>query len=156
MSSRPADLFVNRRGAVLVLAPSREGQLAHLADTRRVVLDREGDAMNALCRWVFADLPKGTLRDEWGNPYDHQAHTLLAGSLADGEELVRAMVENGFHVVDAPDFFVPFQTLDFTNAEDSDQLRVRHPRAFALARRERPSTHQLVTSIRDSMVVGER
>ncbi len=154
--SHPADLYVNRRGPVLVLAPSRDGRLAHLAETRRVVLDREGETMNALCRWVFADLPKGTLRDDWGNPYDHQALTLLAGSLADGEELIRAMIELGFNVVDAPDFFVPFQTINITDAEDSDQLRNRHPRAFALARRERPTPTQLVTWIRDSMIVGER
>lgn len=154
--SRPADFFVNRRGSVLVLAPSRDGRLAHLAETRRVTLDREGETINALCRWIFADLPRLTLRDDWGNPYDHQAHTLLAGTLADGEELVRSLVEQGFSVVDAPDFFVPFQTLAFTDPEDSDLLRSRHPRAFALARRERPTTAQLVTWIRDTMVVGER
>lgn len=154
--SRPADFYVNRRGSVLVLAPSREGRLAHLAETRRVVLDRDGEVVNALCRWIFADLPRLTLRDAWGNPYDHQAHTLLAGSLADGEDLMRGLVEQGFSVVDAPDFFVPFQTLGFTDAEDSDLLRVRHPRAFALARRERPTSAQLVTWIRDTMVVGER
>jgi len=154
--SRPADFHVNRRGPVLVLAPSRDGRLAHLAETRRVALDRDGEPMNALCRWIFADLPRNTLRDEWGNAYDHQAHTLLAGTLADGEDLMRALVEQGFSVVDAPDFFVPFQTLAFTDAEDSDLLRVRHPRAFALARRERPTTGQLVTWIRDTMVVGER
>jgi hypothetical protein len=154
--SRPADFYVNRRGAVLVLAPSRDGRLAHLAETRRVVLDREGEAVNAICRWIFADLPRHSLRDEWGNAYDHQAHTLLAGSLADGEELVGALLEQGFTVVDSPDFFVPFQTLAFTDAEDSDLLRARHPRAFALARRERPTTGQLVTWIRDTIVVGER
>jgi len=154
--SRPADLHVNRRGAVLVLAPSRDGRLAHLAETRQVVLDRDGEAMNALCRWIFADLPRNTLRDEWGNPYDHQAHNLLSGSLADGEDLMRALVEQGFSVVDAPDFFVPLQTLGFTDVDDSDQLRTRHPRAFALARRERPTTGQLATWIRQSMVVGER
>jgi|GEM_PF-3394418 len=154
--SRPADFFVNRRGSVLVLAPSRDGRLAHLAETRRVALERDGEPMNALCRWIFADLPRLTLRDAWGNPYDHQAHTLLAGSLADGEELMRGLIEQGFSVEDAPDFFVPFQTLAFTDPEDSDQLRLRHPRAFALARRERPTSAQLVTWIRDTMVVGER
>ena len=154
--SVPADFHVNRRGPVLVLAPSREGRLAHLAETRRVVLDRNGETVNALCRWIFADLPRGTLRDDWGNAYDHQAHTLLAGALADGEELVRALVEQGFNVQDAPDFFVPFQTLAFDDSEDSDLLRRRHPRAFALARRERPTAAHLVTWIRDTMVVGER
>ena len=154
--SRPADFHVNRRGPVLVLAPSREGRLAHLAETRRVMLDREGETVNALCRWIFADLPRSTLRDAWANPYDHQAHTLLAGTLADGDELVRALVDQGFHVQDAPDFFVPFQTLAFDDPEDSDLLRLRHPRAFALARRERPTAANLITWIRDTMVVGER
>lgn len=154
--SRTADFFVNRRGSVLVLAPSREGRLAHLAETRRVALERDGEPMNALRRWIFADLPRHTLHDAWGNLYDHAAHSLLAGTLADGEELARALVEQGFVVSDAPDFFVPFQTLAFTDPEDSDLLRLRHPRAFALARRERPTSAQLVTWIRDTMVVGER
>jgi hypothetical protein len=152
--SRTADLYVNRMGKVFVVAPSEKGRLGHIADTRKVALERHSEPKPSLCRWIFADIPKGTLTDEWGNAYDHQVHFLLAGTVAEGEELVQALVQEGFHVQDAPDLFVPFQTLNPADSASSDALRVRHPRAFALARRERPSVRQLVTAIRDAGLIN--
>ncbi len=153
--SRTADLYVNRMGNVFVLAPAAEGRLGHIAATRKVALERHGEVKQSLCRWIFADIPKNTLTDEWGNAYDHQVHFLLAGTVAEGEELVQALVEEGFQVQDAPHLFVPFQTLNPADSASSDALRVRHPRAFALARRERPSVRQLVTAIRDSVLINQ-
>ncbi len=152
--SRNADLYVNRMGPILVLAPASGGKLSHIAETRKVALQRDGEVQSGLCRWIFADIPRNTLEDAWGNRYDHQVHSLLAGTVAEGEELIKALVHEGFRVEDSPDLFVPFQTLDARDAETSDQIRVRHPRAFALARRERPTMRQLVTAIRDSVLIN--
>jgi hypothetical protein len=153
-TTRPADLFANRMHGVLVAAPAPGGRLGPLVETRLVALERNGEVHSGLTRWIFADVPRGTLRDDWGNPYDHEVHTLLAGTLAEGEAFLRAMVDAGFVVADAPDLFVPLQTLDAADRDASDQLRTRFPRAFALARRGRPTLQQLVTSLRDAALLS--
>lgn len=151
---KAADLYTNQMGKVLVLAPTATGQLRHLVESRTVVLSKGGEAIQALKRWIFADIPHDTLKDQWGNPYDHQVHTLLAGPLSAGKALVAGLREQGFSISEEGEFFVPFQTLNPYDVASSDDLRHRHPRAFALARRENPSAGQLVTSIRDSMMAG--
>ena len=150
----PTDFFFNQMGDVLVLAPAPTGRFRHMVEERVVALSRGAEPSKALSRWIFADIPERTLVDEWGNHYDHQVHFLLAGDLSAGKELLQALEGEGFVVARAEDFFVPFQTLDPSDRESSDELRQRHARAFALARRERPTVRQLATSIRDSIVVG--
>lgn len=153
--TEPADLYMNAIGHVMVLAPTPDGRLSHLVEERNVVLERGGERVKAMTRWIFGDFPRNTLRDDWGNPFDHQVHTLLAGSLAAGEALVRELRAEGLRVSEEANLFVPFQTLDVWDLEGSDELRHRHARAFAIARRERPSARDIMTSLRDSMVARD-
>lgn len=148
------DLYLNHIGHVLVLGPTPGGRLGRIAEERTVALHRGGPTSIALSRWIFADLPLQTLLDEWGNPYDHQVHGLLAGDLQDGLLLLKELREAGFAIEAAEDFFVPFQTLDPHDRDSSDQLRERFPRAFALARRGRPTLRELITIQRDSALLG--
>ena len=68
-------------GQTLVIAPTETGRLNGLASTQNVVFQRDGDKLsNGLTRWVFADLQRKTLKDQWNNTYDHEAHSLLVGS----------------------------------------------------------------------------
>ncbi|MEL6181743.1 MAG: hypothetical protein AAFS10_22475 [Myxococcota bacterium] len=154
MQNTPPDFFFNQMGNVLVLAPAPSGRFRHLIEERHVALNQGSDPTKALSRWIFADIPERTLTDDWGNPYDHQVHFLLAGDLEAGKGLMQALESEGFVLDQAEEFFVPFQTLDPNDRESSDALRQRHARAFALARRERPTVRDLATSIRDSIVVG--
>ena len=153
--TQPADLFVNQLGHVLVVAPTREGRLRQFAEERNVVLDRGGERLKALARWIFADFPTRTLMDDWGNSYDHAVHTLIVGTLDEGRAFVEELSEQGFDARTEVGFFVPFQTIDPNDREGSDLLRVRHARAFAIARRETPSATDIITAFRDSVVVGE-
>ena len=149
------DLFANRLNQFLIVAPAPNGRLDRLVEYRSVIFQRNGTELEqGLTRWIFADLPKKTLKDSWGNPYDHQAHSLLAGTFAEGEAFVQQLESQEFVVEDAPTLFVPLQTLDINSEQSSDRLRTDHPRAFALARRDRPSMSSMVTSLRDSMVLG--
>ena len=149
------DLYTNRLGDVLVVAPALEGRLSQLAEQRNVVFGRgQGDQQESLTRWVFADIPKNSLSDQWGNPYDHQVHTLIVGTLQEGNNLIAKLKDRGFHVNSASEMFVPFQTLNIHDRESSDSLRTSHPRAFALSRRERPELNKLITALRDSVVIG--
>lgn len=149
------DLFTNRLGNVLVAAPSLTGSLAGFGSQRQVALERgTGQVGPALARWIFADLPQGTLRDQWGNPYDHAAHTLIVGNLAEGEAFIAELVEAGVEVEEADNLFVPFQTVKVDDVADSDALRERHPRSFALAIRRLPDLRRLITSVRDAVSLG--
>ena len=149
-----SDLFVNQIGSVMVVAPTPTGQLQELVQKKVVAFYEKKDEVPALTRWIFADFPQGTLVDQWGNRYDHQVHSLLAGSLDDGRRFLELLTESGFIVSQAEDFFVPFQKLDINSEESSDGLRKAHPRAFALAIRGRKSALALVTDIRDSIIVS--
>ena len=149
------DLFVNRLNRFLIVAPAPGGRLDHLVEYKSVIFQRDGTALErGLTRWIFADLPTKTLKDTWNNPYDHQAHSLLAGTFEDGEAFVQQLEAQEFVVEEAETLFVPLQTLDINSETSSDHLRSHHPRAFALARRDRPSMSSMVTSLRDSMVLG--
>ena len=149
------DLYVNRLNRFLIVAPAPKGRLDHLAEYKNVIFQRDGAELEqGLTRWIFADLPNKTLKDSWGNPYNHQAHSLLAGTFAEGEAFVQQLEAQDFIVEDASSLFVPLQTLDVESQDTSDHLRAHHPRAFALARRDRPSMSSMVTALRDSMVIG--
>ena len=80
MSTHNADIFFKQLGDVLVVAPSQQGKLAHLAQTRTVSFNLDANppvVTEGLTRWIFADFDKNTLMDQWENPHDHQVHTLL-------------------------------------------------------------------------------
>jgi len=150
------DLYTNRMGNVLVVAPSHNGRLAHLAQDRQAVLNRDTrEREHCIGRWLFADVQQGTLTDQWGNTYDHQVRSLLAGSVAEGEAFLADLEEAGFAIEPAGRLFVPLQKLDAQDEASSDQLRQRHSRAFAIALRERPSTASLVTALQDSALIGD-
>ena len=150
-----ADFFTNRIGNIMVVAPSPDGDFSHIAEYRNIVFYSEkGEQEQALTRWIFADIEKNTLIDDWGNQYDHQVHFLLAGNLAEGIQFLDGLQSNGFVVKQAEKLFVPFQTLDATNTETSDNLRTLHARAFALARRENPRLQDLLTSYRDASLIS--
>ena len=150
-----ADLFMNKIGSILVVAPSKTGKLSHMVEMKKVVFYQQtGEAVDAITRWIFADLPVSTLQDQWGNLYDHQVHSLLSGTLAEGQQFIEMLSENGFIIDEAEDMFVPFQRIDISSAESSDGLRDSHPRAFALARRGKKSIRGLVTDIRDSVLIN--
>jgi hypothetical protein len=149
------DIYTNRMGLVLVVAPAPGGRLTHLIEERNVIFQRDGSVIErGITRWIFADIAKGTLQDEWGNAYNHQAHSLLVGNLADGIAFVAALAEQGLKVEEADQLFVPLQTLDPCSQLESDQLRHQFPRAFAVARRETPQISDLVTVLRDAMIMG--
>jgi len=148
------DIYTNTIGQTLVIAPTEAGRLSGLASTRNVVFQRDGDKLSkGLTRWVFSNLEHNTLQDQWNNAYDHEAHSLLVGSLEEGEALLQTLQESDLVIVDHDDFFVPFQTLDINSQASSDQLRAHHPRAFALSRRDRPSISEILTLLRDSTVI---
>ena len=148
------DIYTNQIDRTIVIAPTENGRLSSIASTRNVVFQRDGDTQSkGLTRWVFADLAHNTLKDQWDNPYDHEAHSLLVGSFAEGQQLLQALEETDLIILTHTDFFVPFQTLDIQNQVSSDQLRVHHPRAFALSRRDRPSLSEIRTLLRDSTVI---
>ena len=147
-----SDIYTNSIGSVMVVAPTPNGQLSTLAVTKQVSFTG-GAVQPALMRWVFADFPQATLSDEWGNQYDHQVHSLLSGTLAEGREFLEALAEMGCVVEEAADFFVPFQKVDVSSVASSDALRENHPRAFALAHRGRKSVAALVTDIRDATLL---
>ena len=145
------DLYSNHIGTVLSIAPTTVGRFAQLAQTKRVSLYRDKqDVGEALSRWLFADFVPKSLVDVWGNRYDHQVHTLLSGTLAQGEALLTELEAHGCTIVEASGFFVPLQNVDINDVESSDQLRHRHPRAFALARRDKPDRGTLLTMLKDS------
>ena len=149
------DLYANHIGTVLCIAPTTVGRFAELAQTKRLSLYRDSDIVGeALSRWIFADFPKETLMDGWGNRYDHQVHTLLAGSLQEGENLISTLETKGCCIQEAPEFFVPLQNLNVHDQESSDGLRERHPRAFALARRDSIDINRLLTHLRDAQMLG--
>lgn len=148
------DIYTNQIGQTLVIAPTETGRLNGLAGTRNVIFQRDGDKQTkGLTRWVFADLPQNTLKDQWDNAYDHEAHSLLVGSLKEGQALLQTLRESDLVVTDHDDFFVPFQTLDIHSQDSSDRLRASHPRAFALSRRDRPDVAEILTLLRDSTVI---
>lgn len=149
-----SDVYTNAIGNVMVVAPAAQGRLAHISETRVVAFGGEVAIKEALTRWVFADLQTATLEDDWGNRYDHQVHSLLSGTLAEGRELLEKLGEMGCVVEQADELFVPFQRVDIDSVSSSDALRTKHPRAFALARRGRKSISAIVTDIRDSSVFG--
>ena len=131
------DLYSNHIGTVLSIAPTTVGRFAQLAQTKRVSLYQDkNDVGEALSRWLFADFSPKSLIDLWGNRYDHQVHTLLSGTLAQGEALLSELEAHGCNIVEASGFFVPLQNVEINNVESSDLLRNKHPRAFALARRD--------------------
>lgn len=151
-----SDVFINRLGRSLVVAPSDTGRLSFLAERRSAVLNKDsGEVERVLARWVFADLPGRTLKDAWGNPYDHQAHHLLAGSLADGERFLAELAEIGVTIAEEPQLFVPLKTVELHDESDSDLLRERHARAFAVAIRRLPRVSDLNTQIHDSDLIGQ-
>jgi hypothetical protein len=148
------DLFTNQIGKTLVIAPTDTGRLNSLSNSKTVAFKRDGDVTSkGLTRWVFADLDRLTLTDRWNNPYDHEAHSLLSGTLSEGQSFLKSLKEADLIVMDHDDFFVPFQTLDINSQTTSDALRSNHPRAFALARREAPSLNHILTLLRDSSVI---
>ena len=149
-----SDVYTNTMGHVMVVAPTSSGQLKALADSKSIAFADDLDVKSVLTRWVFADFPMGTLTDEWGNRYDHQVHSLLSGTLAEGREFLETLSELGCVVEEASEFFVPFQKLDLSSVQSSDALRTEHSRAFALARRGRKSIAAIVTDIRDSGLLG--
>lgn len=148
-----ADVYTNSIGSVMVIAPTTSGQLQTIAETRNVAFGEDMELKPALMRWVFADFSTGTLTDEWGNRYDHQVHSLLSGTLAEGRELLEALAEMGCVIEEAEELFVPFQKMDLLSETSSDALRVEHARAFALARRGRKSIAAIITDIRDSSMM---
>ncbi len=149
------DLYINRIGRVLVVAPAPGGALGHLVERRYAVLNRESRELeHALSRWIFADLARGTLRDQWNNAYDHAAISLLAGSFDDGEAFIAAASKAGLAVATHDNLFVPLQKLDATSELTSDNLRTAHPRGFALARREQPQIDALLAAARDQAELG--
>ena len=124
------------------------------SEQRNIIFNQENNVIEkGMTRWIFTDIPQKTLKDEWGNVFDHQVHNLLAGSLQDGLAFLESLATHEFHIQDAPALFVPFQTLDPGDVESSDSLRSHHPRAFALARRERPNLKHLLTIIRDEAML---
>lgn len=149
-----SDVFTNTMGSVMVVAPSANGRLASIAETKKVAFGENLDSRQALTRWVFADFAQGTLEDEWGNRYDHQVHSLLSGTLEEGHAFLKALAELGCIIDEASELFVPFQKLNIDSAVSSDSLRTEHARAFALARRGRQSIAGIVTEIRDAGVLG--
>ena len=149
-----SDVYTNTMGHVMVVAPTPNGQLKALADSKSIAFADDLDVKSVLTRWVFADFSMGTLTDEWGNRYDHQVHSLLSGTLAEGREFLETLSELGCVVEEASEFFVPFQKIDLTSVQSSDALRTEHSRAFALARRGRKSIAAIVTGIRDAGLVG--
>ena len=149
-----ADLYFNKIGNVLVIAPTETGALASIVEHRSIQFSENAELENALTRWVFADFSKETLEDQWGNPYDHSVHQLIAGSLSEGITLINDLRENGLEVVSADHMFVPFQRLDLNSNSASDALRINHPRAFALARRVLPDLTVLLTIAKDTSVLG--
>ena len=151
-----SDLFFNQIGSVMVVAPNPAGRLKDLVQQKTVAFYENQDGEAALTRWIFADFPQGTLKDQWNNRYDHQVHSLLSGSISDGKRFVEMLGERGFIIEEATELFVPFQKLDIHSEESSDGLRSAHPRAFALARRGRKSVVALVNDIRDSVIVNQR
>ena len=149
------DLYANHLGNVLCIAPTSVGRFAKLAEIKRVSLYSESDVVGeALSRWIFANFPQNSLTDDWGNRFHHQVHSLLAGTLEQGQELLQTLESYGCNIIEAPDFFVPLQNVEVNNIDASDQLRTRHPRAFALARREPVSINELLTIMRDSNMLG--
>ena len=151
-----ADVYVNKIGNVMVVTPLRSGRLQGLAEYKKVIFYSEKkEQVEALTRWIFADLDKGTLLDEWGNRYDHQVHTLLSGTLDQGQQFLEVLSEMGCIVSEQTDLFVPFQKIDLHSQESSDALRQHHPRAFTLARPGRKSIAALVTNIRDALMIGK-
>ena len=145
------DLYSNHIGTVLSIAPTTVGRFAQLAQTKRVSLYRDKkDIGEALSRWLFADFPQQTLVDIWGNRYNHQVHTLLSGTLAEGEALLSELEAHGCKITEAPGFFVPLQNVKINDLQSSDALREQHPRAFALARRDTPNRNTLLTMLKDS------
>jgi hypothetical protein len=149
-----SDVYTNTMGHVMVIAPTPNGQLQALADSKNIAFADDLAVKSVLTRWVFADFPTGTLIDEWGNRYDHQVHSLLSGTLAEGREFLETLSELGCVVEEASEFFVPFQKLNLTSVESSDALRMEHSRAFVLARRGRKSIAAIVTDIRDAGLLG--
>ena len=149
------DLYYNRLGDVMVVAPSDDGSLRLVSDKRQVELERgSGEISTALARWIFADFARDTLKDQWGNSYDHMVHSLIMGTLSDGEAFLQAFIDAGYGVEHAPKLFVPIQTVNIHSYADSDDLRNRHPRAFALAIRTRPSAGRLMSEARDRAALG--
>ena len=113
-----------------------------MATTRKVDFELDEPQptiQDGLTRWIFADFEKNTLQDQWGNHHDHQVHTLLVGTLQDGLHFLQGL--NDFDLIlESPEqFFVPLQNIKLQDLDDSDQLRILHPRVFALARRDKPS-----------------
>ena len=156
MSNQHADIFYKQLGTVLVVAPSQQGKLAHMANTRKVAFQLDVPQpiiQEGLTRWIFADFEKNTLQDQWGNCHDHQVHTLLVGTLQEGLDFLQGL-QNFDLVLESPEqFFVPLQNIKLQDLDDSDQLRTLHPRVFALARRDTPSLKTILTSIRDATIV---
>jgi hypothetical protein len=160
-----ADVYVNQLTSVLVIAPAPHGKLDKLVEYKQVVFypkdtnDAVAPEHNiasvkpALTRWIFADVAQGTLVDDWGNAYDHQVHSLLSGNLADGKLFLEKLAELGCIIEETPEMFVPFQRLDPTDQESSDSLRSHHARAFVLARRPSVSLADIITSIRDGILL---
>ena len=98
MSTNNVDVFFKKLGNVLVVAPSQQGKLAGFAQTRKVAFNLDEDSptvTEGLTRWIFADFDKNTLQDQWGNPHDHQVHTLLVGTLQDGDDFLQGLRESG-------------------------------------------------------------
>jgi hypothetical protein len=148
-----ADIFTNRMGDVLVIAPAPKGKLSSLCLERNVVFQREKGIMEkGITRWIFANIDHGTLTDDWGNPFDHQAHNLIAGTLEEGLHLLTTLADSGLRIQDAPSLFVPLQTLKSKDLQSSDNLRKHHPRAFALAHRTSPQLSSILTAARDSLL----
>ena len=149
------DLYANHIGTVLSISPTSVGRFAKLAEIKRISLYSDSPIVGeALSRWLFADFPLKTLTDEWGNRFDHQVHTLLAGTLQEGETLLATLEAHSCTIIEAPDFFVPLQNVEINSLSSSDELRNRHPRAFALARRDQASINELLTLLRDSSMLG--
>lgn len=156
MSTQQADIFYKQLGNVLVIAPSQQGKLSHMATTRKVSFELDAPEPNiqdGLTRWIFADFEKDTLQDQWGNYHDHQVHTLLVGTLQDGLNFLQGLQDFDLILESPEQFFVPLQNIKLQDLDDSDQLRILHPRVFALARRDKPSLMAIRTSIRDATIV---
>jgi hypothetical protein len=149
------DFYTNRFGEVLVIAPAPEGRLSKIVEEKFVVFNQSnGEMSKGLTRWIYANIPEGSLKDQWGNTYNHQVHSLVVGTLEEGNHLLSILTDHGFHFRQADEMFVPFQTLKIHDRKSSDSLRASHPRAFALARRNKPQPKELVTALRDSIMIG--